>query len=86
MVIVDPGARPRVSARRLAEALGLTPAESRVAARLADGKSVREIAASEGHQDGYVRWLLKQIYRKHGLSGQVALVRLVLATDGLPRV
>ena len=56
-----------------------------MAARLAEGRSVREIAVSEGYQAGYVRWLLKQIYRKHGLSGQVALVRLVLATDALPR-
>ena len=85
MLVVDPAARPRVGARRMAEALGLTPAESRVAARLAEGRSVREIAALEGYQEGYVRWLLKQIYRKHGLSGQVALVRLVLATDALPR-
>lgn len=29
--------------------------------------------------EGYVRWILKQIYRKPGLSGQVPLVRLVLA-------
>ena len=84
VLVVDPAGRPRVGARRLATALGLTPAESRVAARLAEGRSVREIAASEGYQEGYVRWLLKQVYRKHGLSGQVALVRLVLAADGLP--
>ena len=55
-----------------------------MAARLAEGRPVREIAASEGYQEGYVRWLLKQVYRRHGLSGQVALVRLVLAADGLP--
>ena len=85
VLIVDPAGRPRVAARRLGEALGLTPAESRVAARLAEGRPVREIAASEGYQEGYVRWILKQIYRKHGLSGQVALVRLVLAADALPR-
>ena len=84
-LVVDPSSRPRVSARRLTAALGLTPAEGRVAARLAEGRSVREIAASQGHQEGYVRWLLKRIYRKHGLSGQVPLVRLVLATDALPR-
>ena len=85
VLVVDPASRPRVGARRLAAALGLTPSESRVAARLAEGRSVREIAASEGYQEGYVRWLLKQIYRKHGLSGQVGLVRLVLDTDVLPR-
>jgi len=52
---------------------------------LAEGKSVREIAAAAGFQPSYVRWLLKQVYKKHDLSGQVALVRLVLAADTLPR-
>ena len=84
VLVVDLAGRPRIGARRLGEALGLTPAESRVAARLAEGRSVREIAASEGCQKEYVRWILKQIYRKHGLSGQAALARLVFATDALP--
>ena len=52
---------------------------------IAEGRSVREIAASEGFQEGYVRWLIKQVYRKQGVSGQVALVRVVLAADSLPR-
>ena len=84
VLVVDPAGRSRVGARRLAAALGLAQAESRVAARLAEGRSVREIAASEGYQEGKVRWLLKQVYRKHGISGQVDLARLVLAADALP--
>ena len=32
-----------------------------------------------------VRWLIQQVYRKLGVSGQVALVRQVLAADALPR-
>ena len=51
---------------------------------LAEGRSVREIALAAGYREGYVRWLLKQAYRKQGVSGQVALVRLVLAADALP--
>ena len=39
---------------------------------------MREIAAAAGYRESYVRWLLKQVYRKQGLSGQVALVRRVL--------
>ena len=85
VLVVDPAHRPRVAAGRVAQALGLTPSEGRVSALLAEGRSVREIAASEGYQESYVRWLLKQVYRKHGVSGQVALVRLVLAADSLPR-
>ena len=85
VLVVDPASRARISARRVSVTFGLTPAEGRVAALLAEGRSVRDIALATGYQEGYVRWLLKQVYRKHGLSGQVALVRLVLAMDALPR-
>ena len=85
VLAVDPARRPRLSSQRVALALGLTPAEGRVAALLAEGRSVPDIAAEAGYQEGYVRWLLKQAYRKHGVSGQPALVRLVLAADSLPR-
>ena len=84
VLVVDPASRPRIDPVRVATTLGLTPSEGRVAALLAEGRSVREIAAATGYQESYVRWLLKQVYKKQGLSGQVALVRLVLATDALP--
>ena len=85
VLAVDPASRPRLSPQRVALVLGLTPAESRVAALLAEGRSVPDIAAAAGYREGYVRWLLKQTYRKNGVSGQTALVRLVLAADALPR-
>ena len=85
VLVVDPASRPRLSPQRVALVLGLTPAEGRVAALLAEGRSVPDIAAAAGYREGYVRWLLKQAYRKHGVSGQAALVRLVLAADALPR-
>jgi len=85
ILAVDPASRPRLSAQRVALALGLTPPEGRVAALLAEGRSVPDIAVALGYRQSYVRWLLKQAYRKHGVSGQVALVRLVLAADALPR-
>lgn len=46
---------------------------------------MREIAAMAGWQEGYVRRLLKRIYKKVGVSGQVSLVPRVLAMDVLPR-
>ena len=58
----------------------------RVAALLAEGRSVREIAAVTGCTAGYVRLLPKRIYKKQDVSGQVALVPRVLAIDALPRV
>ena len=85
VLVVDPASRPRIDPEGVAAALGLTPAEGRVAALLAEGRSVREIAAAAGHRESYVRALLKQIYKKQGVSGQVALVQRILAMDALPR-
>ncbi len=85
VLLVDPARKPRIDAQRVAAMLGLTPSESRVSALLAEGMKVPEIAAVGGWSENYVRWLIQQTYRKLGVSGQVALVRQVLAADALPR-
>ena len=85
VLLIDPVRRPRIDAQRVAKTLGLTPSEGRMAALLAEGLKVREIAAAMGWSENYVRWLVQQVYRKQGVSGQVALVRQVLAADALPR-
>ena len=85
VLVVDPASRPRIDPVRVARALGLTPAEGRVASLLAEGNSVREIAAATGHRLSYVRTLLIRIYRKQGVAGQLPLVRRILALDVLPR-
>ena len=85
VLTVDPARRPRIDAARVAAALGLTPSESRMAALLAEGLWVQQIAADQGWSEHHVRWLVKRVYRKLGISGQVALVRQVLAVDALPR-
>ena len=85
VLVVDPESRPCIDPVRVAAMLGLTPSESRVAALLAEGRPVREIAATTGFKESYVRWLLREAYKKQGLSGQVALVQRVLAANGLPR-
>lgn len=85
VLVADPDTRPRIDPVRVSALLGLTPSEGRVAALLAEGRPVREIAAAAGFRESYVRWLLKQVYRKQGVSGQVPLVRRVLAAYGLPR-
>ena len=79
VLIVQPGRTLRVDPSLVATTLGLTHAESRVAALLAEGKSVRDIAESTGHTTGAIYWHLKQIYRKLLISRQVDLVRLVLS-------
>ncbi len=85
VLVVDPERRPRIDAEQVAAALGLTASEARAAALLAEGSSVLEIAAATGWQASYVRRLLKRIYKKQGVSGQVPLVPRVLALEALPR-
>ena len=85
VLVVDPERRPRIDAEQVAAVLGLTASEARAAALLAEGSSVLEIAAATGWQAGYVRRLLKRIYKKQGVSGQVPLVPRVLALEALPR-
>ena len=82
-LVVDADARPRIDPARVAAALGLTPAQSQVAALLAEGLSVREVAAATGRQANAVYFLLKQIYKKQGISRQADLVRLVLSLTEL---
>ena len=77
--IVEPGLSPLTDPSLVAEVLGLTPAESQIAVRVAAGQTVGEIAVATGRTVGTTRWHLKHIYLKHHLSGQVALARLVLS-------
>ena len=85
VLLVDPARRPRIDAQRVAVTLGLTASEGRMAALLAQGLMVKEIAAAAQWSEDYVRWLTKQAYRKLGASGQVELVRHVLTVDALPK-
>ena len=63
----------------VAATLGLTPTESEITVRLAEGPTVRKIAAATGRQASSIWWYLKQIYHKQQLSGQADVVRLVLS-------
>ena len=47
VLIVEPGRHPRLDSALVARTLRLTPAESQVAALLADGKTVRDIAPGD---------------------------------------
>ena len=79
VLIVEPGRHHRIDPGLVARTLRLTPAESRVAVALAEGKNVREIARAMGLTEGAIYWHLKQIYQKLPISRQVDLVRLVLS-------
>ena len=84
VLLVEPGRQSRIDRAMVASSLGLTATESRIAAWLAEGRTVAEIAAATGRKANSIRWHLKQIYRKRGLSGQSDLVRLVLSAARFP--
>ena len=85
VLVADPESRPTVDVELVEAALGLTPAESQVAAMVAAGHRVRDIATLTGRTEGTVRWHLNKIFRKQDISGQADLVRRVLSLEGLPR-
>ena len=49
-----------------------------------EGRSVRDVAEAMGRSYGTVRWHMKHIFAKLGISRQVELVRAVLSLVGLP--
>ena len=85
VLLVDPGARTRIDADLVAATFRLTRAESQVAAALAEGSTVREIAAATCRAESTVRWLVRQVHTKLGISRQADLVRLVLSAHGIPK-
>ena len=85
VLVIDPGSRPRVDADLVAATLRLTPSESRIAASLAEGNSVRDIAVMNSRAENSVRWHIRQIHRKLDISRNTDLVRLVLSTGAYAR-
>ena len=79
VLVIDPGSRPRIDANLVAATLGLTPLESQIAASLAEGNGVRDIAVMSSRAENSVRWHVRQIHRKLGISRNTDLVRLVLS-------
>ena len=79
VMVVDLGDRHTSDENLVASVLGLTPSESQVAVLLAEGVSVRAIAASTHRQVNTVYSLLNRTYKKLGISRQAELVRLVLS-------
>ena len=84
VLLVDPARRSVVAPEVVAEALGLTPAESCIAVSLAGGMTVRDIALATGRSEGTVRWHVQHILRKHDFSRQYELVQLVRSLGDVP--
>jgi DNA-binding CsgD family transcriptional regulator len=61
----------------------LTPKESEIAALLAIGQTLEEIATANGVTEATVRTQLRAIFAKTGTSRQAGLVRLALSGAAL---
>jgi DNA-binding CsgD family transcriptional regulator len=81
--VTDPDARAECSPERLRRVFGLTAMEAEVAARVARGRRLPEIAGELGVTIHTVRDHLKHAFRKTGTHRQVDLVRVLLS--GFPR-
>lgn len=83
VLAVSPASPVWIEPNLLALALGLTRTESRLAAMLAAGHSVKDIAVAMRRKEGTVHWHLNQIFRKQDISKQADLVRRVLSLQPL---
>jgi DNA-binding CsgD family transcriptional regulator len=75
--LIDLDARANVAAACLREVFALTPAEARLAAALASGQTLKDVAAKRGVTDGTVRGQIKSVFAKTETSGQTELVALL---------
>jgi len=85
LFIDDPERRLPDDGGWLREMFGLTCAEARVAARLADGLSLAEIADEAGVQVNSVRFHVKRVLQKTATRRQAELVRLLRDTANVRR-
>ena len=83
VLVADPARRAPVDPALVKAALGLTATQSQIAAMLAAGQSTRDIARATGRTQGTVRWHLKQIYARQGISRQAQVVELVLSLSSV---
>ena len=84
VLVADPSRLARIDPGMPAAALGLTPAQSQIAVMLAEGRTVPEIARETGRRESTVRWHIKEIFTRHGISRQAELIRLVLSLADIP--
>lgn len=79
IVIADPEREPDLPGEILRANYGLTPAEFRLAAKIASGKSLQQAAEELGISDKTVRSQLAVIFRKTSTARQGELVKLLLS-------
>jgi DNA-binding CsgD family transcriptional regulator len=75
--VVDPHASPNAQAERLQALVGLTIGETRVAALIAGGFNIANVARALGISTNTVKTHLTRCYDKTGVRNQAALTRLL---------
>lgn len=78
LMFYHPQSAPAIDPGLLYAVFGLSPAESRIAAMLAEGLSLKQIARVNGTQHETVRKQLRAIYQKTATNRQPELIRLLL--------
>lgn len=78
IIIIDPGAGLAVDPDALKAGFGLTGAEAKIAAKLAEGRSAEEIAGESGASVQTVRTHIRRILSKTDTNRQGELIALVL--------
>ncbi len=85
LLIDDIRPPPASSARTLAKAFRLTPAEARLVDRLLSGGNLREAAEALGISHNTAKTHLKAVFAKTGVNSQGALTRLAMAATPTAR-
>ena len=85
VLVVDPMGHTSIDPNHVSAVLGLTPTEGRVAVMLAQGNTIRDTAAATGRSATTIRWHLRQIFAKLGLSRQAELMKLVASAADFPQ-
>lgn len=78
--LTDPEAPPSPSSEAVANIFGLTPAEARLVAALARGRTLEAAAGEQGITLASARTYLKTVFSKMGVTRQADLVRQVVGS------
>ena len=84
-IVVDARRRARIDPAHVATVLGLTASEAEVAALVAEGRTVGDIAATTGRSESTVRWHLRHVFGKLGVGRQFDVARLITSISGNPQ-
>lgn len=84
ILLMDPMDRVSIDPDLVEELLGLSAKEARIAVMLAEGRTLRQIAAMTGRGYNTLRYQFHLIFTKLGISRQVELTQIIHALSEFP--